>query len=202
MRKSNKDQLYKAAFKLFLLKRFHGVSLSDIEKESGMTRGAIFYYVDSKEMLFYEVIKEYVFKTQNVESKYRNSKCDSVKEYISIYVSGIQKTIHNILLVTGPMSMANLSRCYISIILEACELFPDVKDWYKLNINKDISMWGFLLHKGIESGEIKEEIDVLNCAKQFVFLYYGQTLVESASMGLNPEILQDSMSNLYSLVKK
>jgi AcrR family transcriptional regulator len=42
MRKSNKEVLYRAAFKLFLSKQFDGVSLSDIEDESGLTRGAIF----------------------------------------------------------------------------------------------------------------------------------------------------------------
>lgn len=202
MRKSNKEHLYKSAFKLFLLKRFHGVSLSDIEKESGLTRGAVFYYVDSKEMLYYDVIKEFIFNKQKVESKFQNYECHSVKEYISAYVSGVQQTIQSILAVMDQMPMANVSRCYISFILEACDLFPDVKEWYKLNINKDISMWGFALHKGIENGEIKENIDVLNCAKQFVFLYYGQTLVETASMGLNPEVLLDSMNNLYSLIKK
>lgn len=201
MRKSNKEHLYKSAFRLFLLKRFHGVSLSDIEKESGLTRGAVFYYVDSKEMLYHDVVKEYVFNKQDVESKFQNYKCDSVKEYISAYVCGVQQVMQNIVTVMD-MPIANASRCYISFILEACDLFPDVKEWYKLNINKDISRWGFVLHKGIGNDEIKGDIDVLNCAKQFVFLYYGHTLVETASMGLNPDILLDSMNNLYSLIKK
>ncbi|WP_423808860.1 TetR/AcrR family transcriptional regulator [Prevotella histicola] len=42
MQRSHKDHLYKAAFKLFLTKGFEGVAISDIEKESGMTRGAVF----------------------------------------------------------------------------------------------------------------------------------------------------------------
>ena len=202
MRKSNKETLYKAAFRLFLQNRFYGVSLSDIEKESGLTRGAIFYYADNKEELFHNIIKEFVFDKQNVDLKFQDYKYDSVKDYIIAYVSGIQKTMQAFLTILGPLPKSNISRCYISIILEACDLFPDVKEWYKLNVNKYISMWGFVLHKGIEKGEIKEDIDVLSCAKQFVYLYYGQALVESASTGLNSDFLLDSMNNLYSLVKK
>ena len=45
MNKNNrKEHLYAMAFKLFLTKQYEGVSISDIEKESGMTRGAITYY--------------------------------------------------------------------------------------------------------------------------------------------------------------
>ena len=43
MRKSNKEKLYRAAFRLFVTKQFDGVSISDIEKECGMTRGAVYY---------------------------------------------------------------------------------------------------------------------------------------------------------------
>ena len=203
MRKSNKEHLYKSAFKLFLLKRFHGVSLSDIEEESGMTRGAVFYYADNKERLYHNIIEEFVFNKQNTELKYRDYKYDSVKEYIYTYISGIRQTMQNIAAIIGDhITIAKISCCYISFILEACDLFPDVKDWYKSNINKDVNMWGLVLYKGIESGEINENIDVLNCAKQFVFMYYGQALTGVASTGLNPDILMDSMNNLYLLIKK
>ncbi|MCR5042929.1 MAG: TetR/AcrR family transcriptional regulator, partial [Bacteroidaceae bacterium] len=44
MYKNNrKELLFKAAFKQFVTKQFDGVSISDIEEESGLSRGAIFY---------------------------------------------------------------------------------------------------------------------------------------------------------------
>ena len=41
-REGRKELLFKAAFKLFVTKQFDGVSISDIEKETGLTRGAVF----------------------------------------------------------------------------------------------------------------------------------------------------------------
>lgn len=69
MRKSNKEHLYKAAFRVFLSKRFERVTISDIEKESGMTRGAVFYYAKTKLDLFKQVVEEYVVDYQNFKYK-------------------------------------------------------------------------------------------------------------------------------------
>ena len=61
MNKNNrKEYLYAVAFKLFLTKRYEAVSISDIEKESGMTRGAITYYGKDKLGLFYDVISCFI----------------------------------------------------------------------------------------------------------------------------------------------
>ncbi|MBD5200679.1 MAG: TetR/AcrR family transcriptional regulator, partial [Bacteroidales bacterium] len=60
MQKNNRqDRLFNAAFKLFLLHQYKGVTLTDIEKETGMTRGAIFYHAKNKEDLYRKVVKRY-----------------------------------------------------------------------------------------------------------------------------------------------
>ena len=43
-RKSHKRELFRMAFKMFILKSFDGVSIPDIEKATGFTRGTIFHY--------------------------------------------------------------------------------------------------------------------------------------------------------------
>ena len=47
-RKSHKRELFRVAFKMFILKSFDGVSIPDIEKATGFTRGTIFHYADTK----------------------------------------------------------------------------------------------------------------------------------------------------------
>ena len=51
-RKSHKRELFRVAFKMFILKSFDGVSIPDIEKATGFTRGTIFHYADTKLDLF------------------------------------------------------------------------------------------------------------------------------------------------------
>ena len=55
-RKSHKRELFRVAFKMFILKSFDGVSIPDIEKATGFTRGTIFHYADTKLDLFRQVV--------------------------------------------------------------------------------------------------------------------------------------------------
>lgn len=201
MRKSNKEVLYKAAFRLFLVKQFEGVSLSDIEKESGLTRGAIFYYANDKKDLFHDIIKHYVIDRQNISTKVNSSGYTSVRDYIDLYIKGVRDTMDNLYELLPDMTRDNASRAYVSTILEASTFFPDVNIWYRHNVNNDISMWVSVLHKGVENGEIREDIDLLNSAKQFVCIYYGLTLMNSFSDGLNTNQLLEQMLNLYDFLK-
>ena len=52
-------QLMEAAVDLFASQGFHGTAMSDIAERTGIQRGAIYYYVDSKEALLWEVVRSY-----------------------------------------------------------------------------------------------------------------------------------------------
>jgi TetR/AcrR family transcriptional repressor of nem operon len=52
--------LVQTALRLFASRGYHGVSIADILRESGCTRGALYYHFSSKEELGYAVIDEWV----------------------------------------------------------------------------------------------------------------------------------------------
>ena len=74
MRKSHKEELFSAAFRLFILHGYDGVSFSDIEKATGMSRGAIFHYVDTKQDLFRQVVEMFVIDKQSIDMKIKYGK--------------------------------------------------------------------------------------------------------------------------------
>ena len=133
MRKSNKETLYRAAFRLFVTKQFDGVSISDIEKECGMTRGTVFYYAKTKLDLFKQVIEYYIIDTQNVDNKVKFDYGCSLKDYIDRYVGGVEKTMEELVKLIDPDSRDNASRAYISTLLQVCSMFPDIKHRYLIN---------------------------------------------------------------------
>ncbi|MFT0573948.1 TetR/AcrR family transcriptional regulator [Bacteroides thetaiotaomicron] len=59
--KNSRDLILKEAFKLFLQKNVEKVTVPDLEKATGVQRGAIFYHFKDKEALFVEVIDQYFF---------------------------------------------------------------------------------------------------------------------------------------------
>lgn len=202
MRKSNKEKLYRAAFRLFVTKQFDGVSISDIEKECGMTRGTVFYYAKTKLDLFKQVIEYYIIDTQNVDNKVKYDYGCSLRDYIDRYVGGVEKTMEELVNLIDPDSRDNASRAYISTLLQVCSMFPDIKHRYLINVNNDIARWATIINASVSRNEIKEDIDVLSVARQFVSAFYGLSIIDSMYNGLNVSQLREHMYTLYNLLKK
>ena len=202
MRKSNKEKLYRAAFRLFATKQFDGVSISDIEKECGMTRGTVFYYAKTKLDLFKQVIEYYIIDTQNVDNKVKFDYGCSLRDYIDRYVGGVEKTMEELVNLIDPDSRDNASRAYISTLLQVCSMFPDIKHHYLINVNNDIARWATIINASVSRDEIKDDIDVLSVARQFVSAFYGLSIIDSMSNGLNVSQLREHMYTLYNLIKK
>lgn len=200
MNKNNrKEHLYRAAFKLFLMKQFDAVSISDIEKESGMTRGAITYYGGDKKGLFYDVVKQFIVDTQNIENKMSNTEPESLKDFIDSYVHGYQNTMNRFDYIDK--SVQNASSAYMSLILQICRFFPDLHDMYLENRNKEMALWIRVLQHSIESREIIENINIIAVAKNFMNIFYGQSFLDSLSMGLNTVELRTQMMEYYKAIK-
>lgn len=202
MNKNNrKEHLYKAAFRLFLTKQYDSVSISDIEKEANMTRGAITYYAGSKLNLFHEVLKYYLVDKQDLKNKIKHTTFESLQDFINKYVDGCQQTMTNICGILSEMPVCNVSRYYISLILEMSSYFPDLHENYLENRNKELGIWISQINRAIETKEIRNDIDVVNVARHFICIFYGQSYLDSLSMGLNTVELKSQMMNLYKLLK-
>lgn len=202
MRKGKKETLYKAAFKLFITKQFDGVSLADIEVESGLTKGAVYYYASNKKELFRNVIEYYVIEKQNIEKKVNANKANNLKNFIDLYIEGICKTISSFQFIIDDLSYTKSTKAYISLILQIAQYFPDLNNKFSIIRNNEIGIWCAFLQKAIICHEIREDIDILSTAKQFINIFYGQTFIDALSEGLNINVLRQQMYNLYNLLKK
>lgn len=201
MNKNNrKEHLYLAAFKLFLTKQYDAVSISDIEKESGMTRGAITYYGGDKRGLFYDVVKHFIIDKQNLENKMQCMQFESLARFIEDYIAGCKATMDGLDYIDK--SVQNASSAYMGLILQICRFFPDLHDKYIENRNNELAIWIKIIQHSIDAGEIREDISVISTAKNFVNLFYGQSYLDALSMGLNTVELKIQMMNLYKLLKK
>ena len=193
------EQLYHEAFKLFLSKPFEAVSIADIEEASGMTRGAITYYAKDKIGLFYSVVKHYFVDTQNLKQKIVKSEFGSLKDFIEAYVDGCQETMNRFSDVDK--TVQNASRAYATLVLQICKYFPDLHSQYRENRKQEIIIWIGVLQRAIENKEIRSDIDIMNTARNFMNLFYGQSYLDSLSMGLNTVELKMQLMNLYKLLR-
>lgn len=56
----SKERIFKVAAELFATRGFHATGMADLEKATGLGRGALYYHISSKEELLFEIISRYL----------------------------------------------------------------------------------------------------------------------------------------------
>lgn len=199
-RNSRKDILYEKAFNLFLQHQYDGVSLSDIEKATGMTRGAIFYYHKSKLDLFNAVVKHYFIDRQKVQSEISYEGI-SLKDFIEQYVDAIGRQMKMLKNAVGDIGATTASKAYIILGLKLREYSEDLNKEYTSIRNQIIANWVSALQNAVKTGEIKPQKDILTLATLFVCTYLGLSIWESFQSGLDIEHLRYKFQYIYDLIK-
>ena len=201
MRKSHKEELFNATFRLFILHGYDGVSLGDIEKATGMSRGAIFHYADSKLDLFRQVVEQYVLDRQSIDTKIRVGKDPSLREFIDAYIDGVKRTMTELMMLMGEgVTFVECSRAYLGIIQQTAVLFPDLSERQQQTITREQQVWQQVISRAVERGEVQPDIDTELMAQTFIALFYGRAYRDSLTNGLDADLLKRQMLQLYEAI--
>ena len=201
MRKSHKEELFNATFRLFILHGYDGVSLGDIEKATGMSRGAIFHYADSKLDLFRQVVEQYVLDRQSIDTKIRVGEDSSLREFIDAYIDGVKRTMTELMMLMGEgVTFVECSRAYLSIIQQIAVLFPDLSERQQQSITREQQVWQRVISRAVERGEVQPDIDTELMAQTFIALFYGRAYRDSLTTGLDANLLKRQMLQLYEAI--
>ena len=201
MRKSHKEELFATTFRLFILHGYDGVSFSDIEKATGMSRGAIFHYVDTKQDLFRQVIKMFVIDKQSIDMKIKYGKDSSLHDFIDAYVKGVKRTMKEVKQLIGDdVSTALCSRAYLNIIQQVASILPDLFMSYQQCMDREQQVWQQVITRAIERREVQSRIDVELLAQTFSTLFYGRAYRDSLTKVLDADLLKCQMLQLYELI--
>jgi AcrR family transcriptional regulator len=212
MKKNTEEKIYREAYRLFISRPYELVTISELEKAIGMTRGAIFYYVKDKEHLFREVMERYYLKMQNLYGKVGDDvlkKDIGLLQFIDIFIASHEETIRQLYeLAAGTDEnildkrlIANWDRFYISLLLNAGyyldtfhEKMDDLLGTYK-------NTWSFFIRKAIEKGEVMPDTDAKLFGEIFTDIYLGKALNDSLSDGMNTKELKQLFIALYNKIK-
>ena len=201
MRKSHKEELFNATFRLFILHGYDGVSLGDIEKATGMSRGAIFHYADSKLDLFRRVVEQYVLDRQSIDTKIRVGKDPSLREFIDAYIDGVKRTMTELMMLMGEgVTLVECSRAYLGIIQQTAVLFPDLSERQQQTITREQQVWQQVISRAVERGEVQPDIDMELMAQTFIALFYGRAYRDSLTNGLDADLLKRQMLQFYEAI--
>ena len=201
-RKSHKRELFRVAFKMFILKSFDGVSIPDIEKATGFTRGTIFHYADTKLDLFRQVVEYYVLERQDIERKIQVADDCTLRQFIDTYAKGVERTmelLHEIIGIDVPMR--DCSRAYLNMASQVSVLLPEVHKAFLNAMAKEERLWMEVIARGVENGELRSDVQPAILAKIMMSLFYGRAFQDSLINGMDPKLLKEEMLAVYERVK-
>ena len=202
-RKSHKRELFRVAFKMFILKSFDGVSIPDIEKATGFTRGTIFHYADTKLDLFRQVVEYYVLERQDIERKIQVADDCTLRQFIDTYAKGVERTMEALHEIVGmDVPMRDCSRAYLNMMSQMSVLLPEIHKTFLNAMAKEERLWIEVIGRGVESGELCSDVQPAILAKIMMSLFYGRAFQDSLINGMNPKLLKEEMLAVYERVKK
>ena len=193
---NTKEFIIDEAFKLFLNHSYEAVSISDISKAIGFTKGALYHHFKNKEELFKSVVDKYLFLPQvstNIEKI-------SLYEYIQITTALNEKIIRNL----SKSSLVFMPINYLSLFTDAFRHYPDYAESKRLFINQEIEKTKRILENAINSGEVREDINPSLMATNFFSINMGLAgnLVRNNSLDEAINLLKEQNFEFYKLLKR
>ena len=195
MKQDTKDLILKESFKLFARKRDEQVKVSDLERATKLTRGAIFYYMQNKEHLFIEVLDKYMLDRstpQVVEQM-------TLILYIDLFIEQIKQSKKQM----GLLGIKNMNFAYANITNQAIYYYPEFVKLTKEKEEEELQNWIKVLKIAIQSGEIIDTIDVDSVANTFQLVFTG--LCNKGIMltdGIDLDETYKAFMCMYNLIKK
>lgn len=196
--KTSKEEIIRSSTKLFIRKGYHGVNLTDIEAEVGITRGGLFYHIDNKEHIYRESLSRYLIMVDEIESKFTSLKANTLKDFIDQYTSLLEKTMSDLSKLLAPTNYSGYFSFFLLAITEQEDL---IKKFDKINADQ-MKLWTNVIQKGIDGGELKKDLEADVAALLFRNASFGLSYFSSVNKGLQPKQLRKMMTSLYELVKK
>lgn len=192
-----RKRLLTAALRLFTQKPYDKVTLKDVENATGLSRGAMMYYVPNKETLFKEAVEMFVFRN-NTLTALKESDKTSLEKTIKKFVKTLAEEQRN----WRKEGIKNINYALVNIQMSYYNLFKEslraAGKWYE----NECHIWQEVIENAIKNGEIRE-VDANKFAHLFEDTYLGSAYAGMPkSGGYSPGYVGNLLMAVYDLMKK
>lgn len=165
-----KDTILKKTFQLLLIKGYDGVSISDIQKATGMSRGILYHYFGNKEALFVEVTRKYFMSLFYIDLQaVSRFDVEAMIKYLEVKHNDIFIASLEDLGLESNVSIMNYDFLFYRVMQEDKEFAKEylrAKEW-------EIKAWEIVLANEEREGTLKEGLRLDEVARYFIYLMDG-----------------------------
>jgi AcrR family transcriptional regulator len=196
--KDTKDIILKTAYDMFFYNNYEAVTIRNIIKATGLTKGAIYHYYESKEELFKAVVDKYML--ENLEDS--DVTYDKFKDIIQHTIDTIKGKTNEMLIESGSQIVLPIN--YISLMVSAYRYYPDYEKIGRAFFKRKMGIWEQTIKTAIEKGEIRQDIDIKATVATFMQVSTGivANLMMGGSITYALNMLERQFWELYKNIKK
>jgi AcrR family transcriptional regulator len=188
-----KNQILDAAMNIFAKMGFHHARMDDVAHESGLSKGALYWYFKSKDAIIAAILERLFNMALKDLKRLEQAGEESVRAGLMTYAQQMLGYIHR-MKPLWPMMYE-----FYALIGRQKTMQQFVKGYYR----EYIATMAGLIRRGIERGEFKE-VDPVEVAITLVAIFEGMTLiwvVDAESLPLEKQ-LPVSMRLLLDSIQK
>jgi AcrR family transcriptional regulator len=175
-----RQRLVQAALKLFAIRGYHNTSISDILKESGCTRGLLYYYFSSKEELGYAAIDEQVrLLCQRGAASHLQTDEHPIDRLLEVLDD-----------MPNRIRLAPAGEVVLSVSASMACVHPGFRQRVRVGLAPMVHQMEGMLRKGIADGQIVDSIDPGQVAHVLAILGHGIQM--AAMLGQDEVISEDA----------
>ena len=153
---SSKENILKAALRVFLKKGYERTTVNDVAKESKFTKGGLYHHFQNKEHLFVETINFLFDEFERWETEIY-TKSLSFKEILRIYFLSLGEVINFIkqMAETDKLEESN----FYNLMFDAFQKFPEIKEKHNQTHKKNEESFIRVLIDAQKKKIIQDDID-------------------------------------------
>ncbi len=198
--KDRKEYIVEKAFDAFMNNGYDSTSITVLQKELGMSRGAMYRYFKSKDELFIEVIDKYVIGLIN---RFKPNVADDMTLVDMIeYLYRYQKRI---MIALDKQNLKIRFLNFTALIIQAAKHYPGFIEKMETLKVESLRIWKKATLNSLEKDEIRGDIRVDIIAGFFSAGSTNPELVDrdhEKNFSQRAETWKRDMEYLYSLIKK
>jgi len=180
-----KKNLLFQSFVLFSSKPYDKVTFPDIEKATGLSRGAILYHFASKQAIFNAVVESSLLSRSlflDLPVKEKNP----LENFILDFIKNCSITVKEM----AKSGIKNINLAHYNIENQALYFYDQFDKLSKQMHSTEIKVWSQVVKKAQEKNEIKKTFDAELLANLFLDTYYGHAFAAAKEeKGCNLEFL-------------
>ncbi|OWR83188.1 TetR family transcriptional regulator [Porphyromonas gingivalis SJD12] len=195
--KNTKELVLLEAFKLFSEKPYDKVTYTNLQENTGLSRGSVLHHTKSKSALFATVLSEFILASSIPERSFENG--ESLKGFIQRFIENCrieQKTLQK-------RGIENINKSMLNLCSQTFYYCPIMAERYAEWMKNQQRTWVKIIRIAMDRKEIRSDVDVEMIASLFHNLYLGFSFSGSTERGgYDLNFLEKEFGFIYSFLLK